>query len=289
MLRSMTGFGASQSQVNDAVCSIEIRAVNNRFLKVISKLPETHSCCEGRLEKLVRERIRRGVVTVFVRLTHRGGATGHRLNEQVLRSYLDQLRNVGAVDGSTVGHVLALPGVLEEISVDADPEEDWPIIRETVLAAHERLDHMRRDEGTAMGTELELCCDRIEASLESFEGLVDGALTGYRARLCERVNALLAEQGVSVDPGDLIKEVAIFAERSDIAEEITRLRSHVAQFRSVLDAGESAGRKLEFLAQEMHRESNTIGSKANDVRISERVVDLKSCVEQVREIVQNVE
>jgi uncharacterized protein (TIGR00255 family) len=168
-------------------------------------------------------------------------------------------------------------------------DEEWPLLERVLEQALDRLQAMRQEEGRAMAQELLQLRDQIAAELGAIRARIPSVAAAYRDRLLERVRALLAELDVKIDRSDLIKEVAIFAERSDIAEEVVRLASHLDQFRDVVAEPESAGRKLEFLTQEMFREANTIGSKASDVDISRHVVEIKGALEKIRELVQNVE
>ena len=153
----------------------------------------------------------------------------------------------------------------------------------------QNLAHMRTDEGRAMAADLRSNCLSIVTELAEIERRAPLVAGGYRTRLTERLQTVLAEFQVSLNPTDLIKEVSIFAERSDISEETVRLRSHLEQFDTIMELPESSGRKLEFLVQEMFREANTIGSKANDVQISRHVIDIKAAIERIREMIQNVE
>ena len=292
MLLSMTGFGAARSEDDQLAVSVEIRAVNNRYLKVTTKCAEPYNVFEPEIEKLVRGSVRRGTVQVALRVLREFAAEDFRLNQTAIESYLAQLRPIEQRLGSNValGQILALPGVVSDASLDdKDPMNLWRSIAPTVQQAIERLHQMRVEEGRAMRTELLENCEAIRKSLEHVAARAPQALEGYRDRLHERVRAMLAEEGIEIDRSELIKEVAIFAERSDISEEIVRLRSHLDQFARVVDEPESAGRKLEFLSQEMFREANTIGSKASDVEISRHVVEMKSEIEKIREMVQNVE
>src|SRR5439155_14970616 len=166
---------------------------------------------------------------------------------------------------------------------------NWPVIERTLQAALDKLQAMRREEGRAMAQELLTHRDTIAAHLERIRARIPQVTTIYRDRLYERVRTLLGELDVQLDRNDLIKEVSIFAERSDIAEEVVRLASHLGQFQEMMNDKESPGRKLEFLTQEMFREANTIGSKASDVEISREVVEIKATLEKIRELVQNVE
>ncbi|MBI3468380.1 MAG: YicC family protein [Planctomycetes bacterium] len=292
MLLSMTGFGAARSEDDQLAVSVEIRAVNNRYLKVTTKCAEPYNVFEPEIERLVRGSVRRGTVQVALRVLRELAAEDFRLNQTAIESYLAQLRPIEQRLGSSValGQILALPGVVSDASLDDnDPADRWTRIAPTVQQAVERLHQMRVEEGRAMRAELLENCEAIRKSLEQVAARAPQALEGYRDRLHERVRAMLAEEGIEIDRSELIKEVAIFAERSDISEEIVRLRSHLDQFARVVEEPESGGRKLEFLGQEMFREANTIGSKASDVEISQHVVEIKSEIEKIREMVQNVE
>ncbi len=168
-------------------------------------------------------------------------------------------------------------------------DEEWPVLERVLQQALDRLQAMRLEEGRAMAQELLQYRDQIGAELEQIRQRTPQVTVLYRDRLLERVRGLLSELDVKIDRSDLIKEVSVFAERSDVAEEVVRLASHLDQFQDVFKEPESAGRKLEFLTQEMFRETNTIGSKASDVEISRRVVEIKSTLEKIRELVQNIE
>ncbi|MBV8557846.1 MAG: DUF1732 domain-containing protein, partial [Planctomycetaceae bacterium] len=186
--------------------------------------------------------------------------------------------------------LLALPGVVEERKVATDdPHDDWPALAAVVSEALAKLQATRAEEGRAMAAELLLLGKEIATQLGRISERGPEVVASYQARLVERLQALVQEQGVTVEPKDVIREVAILAERADIAEEIVRLRAHLAQYVDVIHEPESSGRKLEFVVQEMGREVNTIGSKANDVEISRGVVEIKGLLEKVRELIQNVE
>jgi uncharacterized protein (TIGR00255 family) len=219
-----------------------------------------------------------------------------QINAVALRSYLDQLNAVcqelslpdqGA---SLLSQALTLPGVVPEAATSGfRMDEEWPVLERVLQQALDRLQAMRLEEGRAMAQELLQYRDQIGAELEHIRQRTPQVTVLYRDRLLDRVRDLLSELDVKIDRSDLIKEVSVFAERSDVAEEVMRLTSHLDQFQEVFKEPESAGRKLEFLTQEMGREANTIGSKAGDVEISRRVVEIKSTLEKIRELVQNIE
>ncbi len=296
MLLSMTGFGAARFQDKKRSIEVEVRTVNNRHLKLSIKLSEPYGALEAELEHLVREKVRRGSVQINVRVDRPRQAEDYRLNTVALRSYRDQLRELlgtglGAGESAVgLSALLGLPGVVEEVRTNAgDPHDDWPEIARVVTAALGELEAARAREGQAMAEELRALGGEVESGLGRIADRGPLVVQAYQKRLVERIAALVQDQGVTVEPKDLVREVAILADRSDISEEIVRLRAHLLQYHELLRDPESAGRKLEFVAQEIGREINTVGSKAGDVEISRNVVEIKGVLERIRELVQNVE
>ena len=295
VLFSMTGYGEANYQSDTLSVAIELRSVNNRYLKVSLRAAEPYNLLEPEFEKVVRRSVRRGTVQAHLRFQRQLAPQDFQINAVAVRSYLTQLKalghELGPADGSALlGQVLALPGVVPEpATAGLSLEQEWPLLEQVLEKALARLQAMRREEGRAMAQELLGLRDFIAGELGQVRERIPRVTEAYRDRLHERLRALLAELDVEIDRKELIKEVAIFAERSDISEEVVRLASHLDQFREVLDEPESAGRKLEFLTQEMFREANTIGSKASDVEISRHVVEIKGALEKIRELVQNVE
>ena len=294
MLLSMTGFGEARYQSDALTLAIELRAVNNRYLKVTLRAPEPYHLLEPEFEKVIRQKVRRGTVQVHLRCERQYAPQDFRVNVVALRSYLGQVRGVcqelGLSPETVLGQVLALPGVVPEPgNTPLALEDDWPLFQRVLEEALDRFQAMRRDEGQAMANEMLLLRAHIADQLERIRQRSPGVVEAYRDRLHERVRKLLGELDVELDRSELIKEVSVFAERSDIAEEVVRLASHLDQFQEILNEPESPGRKLEFLTQEMFREANTIGSKASDVEISRHVVEIKGTLEKIRELVQNVE
>ena len=292
----MTGYGEASYQSDLLNLTLELRSVNNRYLKVSLRAAEPYNLLEAEFEKVIRRTIKRGTIQVHLRCQRRFSPQDFQINAVALRSYLAQLQPLCAElrlpDGgqALLSQALALPGVVPEPANAAfSMEEEWPVIEKALEVAVQRLQAMRLEEGKAMAAELLQHRDHIAAELEQIRRRVPAVAVTFRDRLLERVRSLLSELDVQIDRSDLIKEVAIFAERSDIAEEVTRLASHLEQFQDIVNEPESAGRKLEFLTQEMFRETNTIGSKASDVDISRHVVVIKGTLEKIRELVQNVE
>lgn len=294
MLLSMTGFGEACRQQGGVAVSVEVRTINSRYFKLLVRTSDGYASLEPRVEAAVRKLIRRGTVQVNVRIDRARSPDDYRVNTEVLGAYRQQLeamRNEWNLSQPvSVESLLMLPGVVnEDPNSSLDAADDWPLIRETLETAMASLNRMRVEEGRAMAADLEANCRAVAASLEQVASRAPLVVEAYRTRLEERINRTLAEFNVTLDPADVLKEVGLFAERSDISEETVRLKSHLEQFDRIMQAPESSGRKLDFLTQEMVREANTIGSKANDVEISRQVIEIKAAVERIREMIQNVE
>lgn len=294
MLLSMTGHGEAQNQREHAMVRVEVRAVNNRFLKVSTRINEGFNALESRIEALIKQQIRRGTIQVNIRIEREPSPDDFRLNQAVLNGYRQQIQQMnqqwGIQQPVRLDQLLLLPGVVDE-GAGAVPsvEESWPWIESTLLQALEDLSQMRREEGAAMAVALEANCQAITQQLEQIQRLAPTLAESYQQRLIDRVGKLLAEFEAKVKPAEVIREVAIYADRCDISEEIVRLRSHLEQFATVAAVEENCGRKLEFLIQELLREANTIGSKANDAGLARHVVEIKTAIERIREMIQNVE
>jgi uncharacterized protein (TIGR00255 family) len=290
----MTGFGDARDERDDHALSVEVRTINNRHFKLNLRTTEGYSALDARIESVVREFVRRGTVTVTIRIRHLAAAEDYRLNAALLESYIDLLQKVSAKrnfdEKLRLEPLAILPGVIEQVSSESrDAEDVWPLVEPTLRSALAANSAMRLAEGQALASDLESQLSAVDGSLERIAARAPQVLEGYRQRLQDRVGDALAKLNVSIEPSDFVREVCIFSDRSDITEEIVRLRSHLAQFSQALQAPESAGRKLEFICQEMGRETNTIGSKANDAEISHEVVEIKTALERVREQIQNVE
>lgn len=292
----MTGYGEGSYSSERLQIGVELRAVNNRYLKVSLRAIEPYNLLEPEVERALRKTIKRGTIQVHLRVQRPAAPQDYQINTVALRSYLSQLSTMaGDLGLPDQGHylmaqALALPGVVPEPTLGGlNVEEEWPFFEAALEQAVQRMQQMRLDEGRAMANQLMQLRDQIAAELAKVRARTPHVADAYRERLLERVRVLLSELDVQIDRKDLIREVAIFAERSDISEEVVRLASHLEQFQEVVNEPESGGRKLEFLTQEMFRETNTIGSKASDVDISRHVVEIKGALERIRELVQNVE
>ncbi|MHB0957549.1 MAG: YicC/YloC family endoribonuclease [Pirellulaceae bacterium] len=294
MLLSMTGHGESHVQGNGTSITVEVRTLNSRYFKLTVRAGEGYASWEPRIEAVVRQRVRRGTVQVSVRVDRQVTADRYQLNMAVLAGYRRQLEGlsekVSGVGSIRLESLLVLPGVVDEHALESlEIESDWPLMEAALQQALTNLDEMRREEGRVMTDDLRGNCQSIALELEQIAGRAPLVAEAYRTRLTERLNKLLHEYDRTVEPADIVREVGTFAERSDISEELVRLRSHIEQFLGFAELPESSGRKLDFLTQEMFREANTIGSKANDADIASHVVEIKALIERMREMIQNVE
>lgn len=290
----MTGFGESHQQAGGLAVLVEVRTINNRYFKFSMRSGEGYSALESQIEAAVREKIKRGTVQVNLQVQRASSPDDFSINAAVLDSYRQQLLGLqsrwGANSEVPIESLLVLPGVVnEKLSDPSVAEADWPVIERTLLAALDQLSKMRRDEGQAMAADLAANCRSIAAVLKQIAGRAPLVVDAFRMRLTERIRTALADHELVLNPADLVREISIYAERSDISEEIVRLDSHLSQFQEIMASQESAGRKLEFLTQEMLREINTIGSKSSDIEIARHVIEIKATIERLREMIQNVE
>jgi len=293
MLRSMTGFGSVVDQVEGVQYTVEVRSVNNRYLKPIIKLPEGLFSAEAEVEKLLRAHVWRGTVMLTVRMRLPDDQAACRINTTALSDYLDQLRPL-EVEGNPMlridlGSMLALPGVYEPPRLEDVLDATRAGFMKLVRAGIDLLVGMRQEEGRAAQADLLGHCDVVEENLAAVTDWAPRVVLDYQERLTRRVTELTQAGKVSIDGDQLAREVAIFADRCDIAEEIARLRGHIEQFRKAVSLAEPVGRKLDFIAQEMLREANTIASKANSGQIARHVVDIKTAIDRIKEQVQNIE
>lgn len=292
MIYSMTGQGRAKLAVDGMEIEAEVRSVNNRFLKVTFKLTDPLSPFELAMENLVREHLKRGSVHVFVRYSGTGQSQSASINTDLLEHYLRQtiqaVKKTGYPLTLELGSVLNLPGVLAPGNV-ADESALSELTLKTLSAALLDLNKMRQTEGDAMGRQLLELIRLVRELRGQIEVRAPEVIVEYRKRLESRVRMALNDLGHSADELDILREVLQFSDRCDVREELVRLSSHLDRFEESLEGAESQGRRLDFLIQEIFRETNTIGAKANDATIAHYVVSIKTSVEQMRELVQNVE
>lgn len=295
----MTGQGHASEQGELGTVSVEIRTVNNRGFKFSPRVSDSLATLESKMEAVTRSLIHRGTVHLTVSWRRVASESLPNVDVKVLQAYLDQLAEVqaDAALNATVdlAALMTLPGVIGSVREDRrDDAGLWSLVEQVIRSAIENLDEMRLTEGGRMGTTLTEDCSIVTDRLGRIREIAPRAVESYRSRLELKIQRVLEEHDKQVQTVDLLREVQIYADRVDISEEITRLGSHLQMFDDVL-AGKEAelrepmGRKLDFILQEMFRETNTIGSKAADAEISSHVVEIKCAIERMRELVQNLE
>lgn len=292
MIKSMTGFGRGHKILNGRDITVEIRAVNHRYYEFSSRLPRSLGYVEEKLKSLLQGSINRGKVEISVLISNVEAADEKiTINHEIVKEYIEALRSVkdefGLTDDLSLSNVLRIPDAFTVVKTETDEEQLWEDIKSTAEEALEHFIAMRESEGERMKQDVMSRLDKIEEWVGIVETRSPQVVEDYRKRLYDKMCEVLST--TNIDENRILMEAGIFSEKTAVDEETVRLRSHIAQFRSMLESGEPVGRKLDFLVQEMNREANTIGSKANDVTIAQTVVDLKSEIEKIREQVQNVE
>lgn len=294
-IRSMTGYGRAPIQSKRFSGSVETRSFNHRHLKVALKTPSYLSSFEPKIEQLIRGRIARGSVSLTIKLVLHDRTTPYQFDEQVIAGYvasLEGIRDKLGLEGKPSLELLAgLPEALVSVETETSlTESDWRVVRQGILSALDHLSEMRAAEGAKLESDVVKRRKIIAKLVRSIEKVAPAVVKGYRDRLHQRITQLLAStKKVEVTKEDLAREVALFADRCDISEELARLDSHLKQFDEIVASKQEAGRRLEFILHEMFRETNTIGSKSNDSKISHLVVEIKAEIEKIREQVQNIE
>ena len=294
MINSMTGYGEAQGEGNGVSYTVSIKTVNNRYFKTVVKLPELAAFLEEDIDKLLRENLGRGTVNYVLRLKDASADALFDIDQTALQGIAEKLNRAGISAGIhgaiDISNLLSLPGIIRPASPDAEKAEQ---IRDLILRisreALEQLTKMRAVEGGFLEADLQKCCEVIREDLRQIHARGAVVLKEYAQKLKKRVDELLAHAELELDKEILVKEVALFAERSDISEEVARLDSHLQQFAQCCRANDQAGRRLDFISQEMLREANTIASKAADSEIARLVVDIKCQIDRIKEQVQNVE
>ena len=289
---SMTGYGRGTASLDGRELTIELKSVNNRFLDIGMKLPRQLSFLEDSLRNLLNDALSRGHVDVFVNYRNlRSDAKTVRVDEALLKAYLasarESAKELDLVDDLTLSRALSLPDVTTILPADEDQEALAKLGEAAMTMAIEGLKAMRRKEGERLKLDLAARMDTMTGYAEAIEQRAPAVAEEYRTKLTARVEELLGE--TEVDRARLATEVAIFADRAAIDEEIVRLNTHLVHFRELLEAEEPVGRKMDFLVQEMNRECNTIGSKANDAALTSIVLLSKAEIEKLREQIQNIE
>jgi len=292
LVRSMTGFGRGEAEGEAGKITVEVKAVNHRFSEVVFRMPRQFSALEDPARKLILSRVTRGRLEVYVVWEPSAEARAAKVDKDLALAYYNALRQLAEEIGSnpeiSLDTLARLPEVISVTEGDVTDEQIWAMLEPALDQAMTQLVAMREKEGAALAVDLAERLDRIDSFRTAAAARAPEVVEEYRQRLIRRLEELLPPTN-PVDPQRLAQEVALFADRADITEEVQRLGSHIAQFRQALQTDEAVGRKLDFLVQEMGREINTIGSKANDALLAAAVVAAKSELEKIREQVQNLE
>ena len=291
----MTGFGEASATVDGTHFSIEVRSLNGKYFKSSIRLPEEYQSLEPVLESELRRQLVRGTITVIAKVSEQSEDAALTINTQALERYIEQIRAVKGLDGESsidAGTLLTLPGVLQPAADDESRHERAARgFVEALRGASARVMDMRRSEGQLLVEDLLKHHASIVEHLARIEARSPVVVREYETRLRSRIDTLLEEAKVRVEPVELIREVAVYAEKTDISEEVARLGGHLDQFKQLItsDQTEPVGRTLDFLAQEMLREANTIASKCSDAEISRDIVEVKGAIDRIKEQVQNAE
>ncbi len=291
----MTGYGRAVAEAGRKVTA-EVRSVNGRFFKLNVKLPGRYGALEDRIKTLINDLgVKRGSIDVNLFFEDGTDEGGSELNETVLAAYAKQAGKVAKKlklkGGVPLAALMSLPGVVKRIDAKEDLEQVWALSRKALEKALEHFNHMREKEGASMAADIRSQLAKLADHREAIRAAAPDALKATVLRFKERIQKLLADAGVNAPLNNdvLERETVLATDRTDVSEEVARLESHFQQMESTLVEGGETGKKLDFLTQELFRETNTIGSKVNDDRVTYRVVDMKGLIEKIREQVQNLE
>ncbi|MDU5083145.1 YicC family protein [Tissierella sp. P1] len=293
MIKSMTGFGRGEFSNEFYNFRVEIKAVNHRYNDIIVKMPRHISYLEEKVKKIIKKEISRGKIDVYINLDYiNESAIEIKVDIPLAKTYKSALEGLceelNLEDNVRLFNILGLSEIIKTERKELDEDTAWTCLKEALNIALRDIMGMKVVEGQELKNDMISKLNRIEAIVLEVEKRSPLVVLEYKDKLKERISELL-DKDISIDEDRITSEVVIFTDKSNINEEIVRLKSHVKQFLSILDEKDSVGRKLDFLIQEMNREINTIGSKANDMLISQNVVEIKSELEKIREQVQNVE
>ena len=292
MIKSMTGFGREHIVANGREIIVEIRSVNHRYYEFTSRTPRAYGYLDEKLKGFLKSGISRGKVEASVSIYNQEGTDAEiELNKAVAKGYLDALRGAADEldldDDITLSHIMKLPDVFTVVKKTDDEEVIWNEVKDVAQVALDRFVQMRETEGVKMYDDISGRLDYIEETVGKIEDQSPSVTESYRERLYAKIKETLGDK--DIDEQRILTEVTVYADRGCIDEEVTRLESHIVQLSSILEKGGVAGRKLDFLIQEINREVNTIGSKASDIEIAKTVVTLKGEIEKLREQIQNIE
>lgn len=292
MIKSMTGYGRANIEENLRKYQVEIKSINHKYLDISVKMPKQISYLEESIKKEISSRIKRGKIDVFINFENDSNEGRKiKINTELAKMYIKELKELAQKEDILadiqVNEIAKYPDVLE-IQNDQEDETIKQELIKTVEQATEKLIQMRSIEGNKMAEDILIRLNQIDEKVKEISKLSTGLIEEYVVKLEERIKQLLKEEQ-DIDKNRLAQEVVIFADKCSIEEEVTRLNSHISQFKELLSSDEPIGKKLDFIIQEMNRETNTIGSKANNLNITNGVIEIKTQIENIREQVQNIE
>lgn len=292
MIKSMTGFGRAVAETDGYVITVEIKSVNHRYFEFSSRIPRQYGFLDDKLKSYINSRVSRGKVECYVSIDALNTEAAQVVvNNTLASAYVSALKelskNYDLKEDFGASTVARFQDVLVVKKADEDEEKIWSYVKSVTDTALDKFIAMRTVEGEKMKNDISSRADYILSCVEYIEKRSPETVKEYNDKLVERVHDLIGD--VSLDEGRVIQEVAIYADKVAVAEETVRLRSHLDQLKAFINADEPVGRKMDFLVQEINRETNTIGSKANNVDIARKVVDIKAEVEKIREQIQNIE
>lgn len=292
MIKSMTGFGRAVAETDGYVITVEIKSVNHRYFEFSSRIPRQYGFLDDKLKSYINSRVSRGKVECYVSIDALNTEAAQVVvNNTLASAYVSALKelskNYDLKEDFGASTVARFQDVLVVKKADEDEEKIWSYVKSVTDTALDKFIAMRTVEGEKMKNDISSRADYILSCVEYIEKRSPETVKEYNDKLVERVHDLIGD--VSLDEGRVIQEVAIYADKVAVAEETVRLRSHLDQLKAFINADEPVGRKMDFLVQKINRETNTIGSKANDVDIARKVVDIKAEVEKIREQIQNIE
>ena len=291
MVKSMTGYGRAQKLIGSRDITVELKSVNHRYFEFSCRVPRSFGFLEEKLKSFVQQRVSRGKIDCYVGIVSDEEAGTVKVNRALASSYLAALRDLqtetGLEDDIRLSTLVRFSDLFTVEKNEADEDEVWNAVAEVAGEAAERFVAMHAAEGGRMKDDVLSRLEAVERLTAMVEEQSPKTVEDYRAKLYQKLSDVLADR--SVDEGRVLTEAAVFAERIAVAEETVRLRSHIAQYREILSTGGAVGRKLDFLTQELNREANTIGSKAQDLAVARAVVEIKSEIEKIREQIQNIE
>lgn len=292
MLKSMTGYGRTQKVLNGRDILVEIRSVNHRYYEYSSRVPRTYSYIDEKLKSLLKQKVSRGKIDVNVSINNiEGRDTEIAINKGVAEGYVNALRSIAEElnleDDIKLSKLIKFPDIFNVQKTPDDEEQVWNDVAETAGEAIDKFLAMREKEGEKLRADVLEKTALILEMVGRIEEISPQTTENYRKRLYQKISELLESK--DIDNQRILTETAVFAEKIAVDEETVRLRSHISQLTELLDTGDAIGRKLDFIVQEMNREVNTIGSKAQDLNITKLVVDIKAELEKIREQIQNIE